>query len=184
MRGQRHSPGRTLPPGKTRYLLYRRLGGPQGRSGHVRKISPPQVFDPRTVQPVGSRYTDYRTILRIVTLLYVTNVISTLHFVTMFTKTLTWLFSAQQTSATPNRVQQKPCETIFLPATVPEFKCLSSGSQRSGLFTRFHGQSRQLASRFYSCHVVTVMCSVIFVISRRFRLEGHVARKEDRWEGR
>jgi len=32
--------GRTLPPGKTRYPLYRRLGGPQGRSGQVRKISP------------------------------------------------------------------------------------------------------------------------------------------------
>jgi len=28
-------------PGKTRYPLYRRLGGPQGRSGQVRKISPP-----------------------------------------------------------------------------------------------------------------------------------------------
>ena len=25
--------GRTLPPGKTRYPFYRRLGGPQGRSG-------------------------------------------------------------------------------------------------------------------------------------------------------
>jgi hypothetical protein len=39
--------------------LYRRLGGPQGRSGRVRKISPPPGFDPRTVQPVASRYTDY-----------------------------------------------------------------------------------------------------------------------------
>jgi len=28
--------------------LYRRLGGPQGRSGQVRKISPPLGFDPRT----------------------------------------------------------------------------------------------------------------------------------------
>jgi hypothetical protein len=28
------------------------LGGPQGRSGPVRKISPPSGFDPRTVQPV------------------------------------------------------------------------------------------------------------------------------------
>ena len=28
-------------PRKTRYPLYRRLGGPQGRSGQVRKISPP-----------------------------------------------------------------------------------------------------------------------------------------------
>ena len=27
-------PGRILPPGKTRYPFYRRLGGPQGRSGH------------------------------------------------------------------------------------------------------------------------------------------------------
>ena len=41
------------------YPLYRRLGGPQGRSGQVRKISPPPRFDPRTVQPVGSRYTDW-----------------------------------------------------------------------------------------------------------------------------
>ena len=29
------------PPGKTRYPLYRRLGGPHGRSGRVRRISPP-----------------------------------------------------------------------------------------------------------------------------------------------
>jgi hypothetical protein len=46
---------RTLPPGKTRYPLYRRLGGPQGRSGQVRKILPSPWFDPRTVQPVASR---------------------------------------------------------------------------------------------------------------------------------
>ena len=32
--------GRTLPRGKTRYPLHRRLGGPQGRSGQVQKISP------------------------------------------------------------------------------------------------------------------------------------------------
>jgi len=43
----------------TRYPLYRRLGGLQGRSGMVRKISPPLRFDPRTVQPVASRYTDW-----------------------------------------------------------------------------------------------------------------------------
>ena len=54
-------PGRTLPPGKTRYPLYRMLGGPQGRSGQVLKISPPPGFDPRTVQAVGSRYTEYAT---------------------------------------------------------------------------------------------------------------------------
>ena len=56
--GQHHAPA-ALPPGKTRYPLYRRLGGPQGRSGRVRKISPPPGFDPRTVQPVASRYTDW-----------------------------------------------------------------------------------------------------------------------------
>jgi hypothetical protein len=33
--------------------------GPQVRSGRVRKISPPLGFDPRIVQPVASRYTDY-----------------------------------------------------------------------------------------------------------------------------
>ena len=59
--GSASRPGRSLPPGKTRYLLYRRLGGPQGQSGHVRKISPPPGFDPRTIQPVASRYTDYAT---------------------------------------------------------------------------------------------------------------------------
>ena len=53
--------GHSLPPEKTRYPLYRRLGGPQGRSGQMRKISPPPGFDPRTIQPVASRYTDWAT---------------------------------------------------------------------------------------------------------------------------
>jgi len=57
MGGQRHTPA-ALPPGKTRHPLYKRLGGPQGRSGRVRKISPLTGFDPRTVQPVASRHTD------------------------------------------------------------------------------------------------------------------------------
>jgi len=56
--GQRHVPA-ALPPRKIRYLLYRRLGGPQGRSGRVRKISPSPDFDTRTVQSVASRYTDW-----------------------------------------------------------------------------------------------------------------------------
>jgi hypothetical protein len=60
-KGSASRPDRFLPPGKTRYPLYRELGGPQGRSGQVRKISPPPEFDPRTVQPVTSRYTDYAT---------------------------------------------------------------------------------------------------------------------------
>ena len=48
-----------LPPGKTLYTLHRGLGGSQDQSGQVRKISPPPGFDPRTVQLVASRYTDY-----------------------------------------------------------------------------------------------------------------------------
>jgi hypothetical protein len=55
--GQRHAQA-DLPPGKTRYLLYRRLGGPQGWSGRMLKISAPPGFDSQTVQPVASRYTD------------------------------------------------------------------------------------------------------------------------------
>jgi hypothetical protein len=53
--GSASSPGRFLPPRKNRYPLYRRLGGPQGRSGQVQKISPPRGFDSRTGQPVASR---------------------------------------------------------------------------------------------------------------------------------
>ena len=58
MGGQRHAPV-NLPPGKTRYPLHRRLGGPQGRSGRLWKISPPPGFDPRAFQPITSRYTYY-----------------------------------------------------------------------------------------------------------------------------
>jgi hypothetical protein len=56
--GQRQAPA-DLPPRRTRFPLYRRLGGSQGRSGRVRKISPPPRFDLRTVQSVASRYTDW-----------------------------------------------------------------------------------------------------------------------------
>ena len=58
VRGQRHAPA-ALYPEKSRYPLYRRLSGPQGRSGQMWKISPPPGFDPRIAQPVASRYTDY-----------------------------------------------------------------------------------------------------------------------------
>jgi hypothetical protein len=55
--GQRYDPA-ALSPGKNRYPLYRRQGGPQGRSGRVRNISSPPEFDPRTVQSIASGYTD------------------------------------------------------------------------------------------------------------------------------
>jgi hypothetical protein len=38
------TPRPPLPPGKTRYPLYRRLGEPRSRSGSVRKISSPPGF--------------------------------------------------------------------------------------------------------------------------------------------
>ena len=49
-------PGRTLPPGRTRYSFYRRLGGPQGRCGRAENLVPTGIRF-RTVQPVISRYT-------------------------------------------------------------------------------------------------------------------------------
>ena len=52
-------PGRFTPRKETRCPLHSRLGGPQSRSGRVRKISPPLGFDPRTVKPVASRCTDW-----------------------------------------------------------------------------------------------------------------------------
>jgi hypothetical protein len=55
---QHHAPA-ALPLGKTQYPLYMRLDGTWGRSGEVWKISPPQRFNPRTVQPVASCYTDW-----------------------------------------------------------------------------------------------------------------------------
>ena len=57
--GSDSRPGLYLPPGKTRYPLYRRLGGPQGRSGQVRKTRPHRDSIPGPVQPVASRCTDY-----------------------------------------------------------------------------------------------------------------------------
>ena len=55
--GQHHTPA-ALPQGKTRYPLYRRLGGPQGWFGQMWKISPPLGFNPQTVQPIVNHYTD------------------------------------------------------------------------------------------------------------------------------
>jgi hypothetical protein len=44
---------------KTQYPLYRRLGGPQGRSGQFWKILLPPGFDLCTIQPAVSHFTDY-----------------------------------------------------------------------------------------------------------------------------
>jgi hypothetical protein len=57
--GSQHDAPAALLPGKTRYPLYKTLGGPQRISGRVRKISSPPGFDLRTVQPLVSRYTNW-----------------------------------------------------------------------------------------------------------------------------
>jgi hypothetical protein len=51
--------GHFSPQNDPQYPLHRRLVGHQGRSGRVRKISPPQAFHSRTIQCIASRYTDY-----------------------------------------------------------------------------------------------------------------------------
>jgi hypothetical protein len=56
--GQRYAPA-TLPLGKRHGAhFYRKLVRSHSRSEPVGKISPLPVFDPRTVQPVISRYAD------------------------------------------------------------------------------------------------------------------------------
>jgi hypothetical protein len=43
----------------TQYRLHKRLGGSQGWSEWVRKLSSPKGSDLRTIQPVANSYTDY-----------------------------------------------------------------------------------------------------------------------------
>ena len=50
-------PGRTSPPGKPLYLLYRRLGGSQGWSGRAENLVPTGIRS-RTVQPVVAILTE------------------------------------------------------------------------------------------------------------------------------
>ena len=46
MSGQQHAPAALYHPGKTRYLLYRWLGGPQGRSGRAENLVPTRIRSP------------------------------------------------------------------------------------------------------------------------------------------
>jgi len=52
--GQQHALAALYPPGKTRYPLYRRLGGPQGWSGWEENLAPhwdsfPGLSSPQSV---------------------------------------------------------------------------------------------------------------------------------------
>ena len=55
------TPWPLFTPGKDPVPIVQEAGRTQGRSGQVRKISPPPGSDPRTVQLVASRYTYWAT---------------------------------------------------------------------------------------------------------------------------
>jgi hypothetical protein len=57
MRGQRHAPD-ALPSAKIPGTHLQEAGWAQGQFKQVWKISPPPGFNPQTVQPVATRYTD------------------------------------------------------------------------------------------------------------------------------
>ena len=59
--GVSFTPRPLFTPGKDRYPLYRRLGGPKAGLEKCGKSRPPPGFDPRTVKPVASRCTDWAT---------------------------------------------------------------------------------------------------------------------------
>jgi len=54
------TPRPLFTPGKTPYPFYKKLGGPQGRSGSAENLFPTGIRS-RTVQLVVSRYTDWAT---------------------------------------------------------------------------------------------------------------------------
>ena len=56
--GQSHAPDALTPGKETCYLLYRRIGEPQGRSERLRRISPPTEIPSPDRLIVASRYTD------------------------------------------------------------------------------------------------------------------------------
>jgi len=61
MRGQRHAPA-ALYPGKDPVPIVKEAGWAPGTvwTG-AENLAPPPGFDPRTVQPVASRYNDHAT---------------------------------------------------------------------------------------------------------------------------
>jgi hypothetical protein len=58
----RHAPA-AVRPGKTQYPLYREAGWAPGQARTcAENLAPPPRFDPRTVQPVASRYPDHKSL--------------------------------------------------------------------------------------------------------------------------
>ena len=61
MRGQRHAPVALYPRERPGTHCAGGWVGPRAGLDRCRKSRPPPGFDPRTVRPVGSRYTNYAT---------------------------------------------------------------------------------------------------------------------------
>jgi len=61
MKGQSHAPAALYPRERPGTHCTGGWVGPGAGLDRLRKISPPPGFDPRTVQPVASRYTDCAT---------------------------------------------------------------------------------------------------------------------------
>ena len=90
-------PGHTLPLGKTQYPLYRRLGGPQGRSGRAENLVLTGIRY-RIVQPVVSHYTNWA--IR-PTYIYI------------YIKELSWSTNSQQTGTWPAVAWPPPPPPLF-----------------------------------------------------------------------
>ena len=113
-------PGRSLPPGKTWYPLRRRLGGPQDRSGQVRKISSPSGFDPHTVQPAASRYTNYAINMQVFSTIC-SNKLATSSVCEFTDSRSLYLFNifSDVSSWPPTYVQTMPAPALHQPANKP-----------------------------------------------------------------
>ena len=92
-------PGRFTPWKETLYPLNRRLGGPQGRSGQVRKILRPPGVDRRTFQPVASSYTDWAIRAQLCNII--------MNFINLYwhlIERISWFYSSSYTHAEDNRI--------------------------------------------------------------------------------
>jgi len=63
--------GHNLPPGKSRYPFYKKLGGPQGRSGRAENLVPPRDSIPdRPARSSVATPTELRDPYNIIIILY------------------------------------------------------------------------------------------------------------------
>ena len=86
-------PGRTLPQGKTRYSFYRRLDGPQDRSGRAENLVPTGIRS-RTVQPLVSRYTDWATGPTIKYFYFIWWLLISAHLPTMYSRVIFFIYES------------------------------------------------------------------------------------------